>query len=112
MATFNFDSNTAKKDPFLVPDNYFENFSANILFRIRKEHNTTHDAPFIKWIPLIGAACITVMFMIFMQQTDNFSDKLNSPETFTEQINDSYEDEIYDYMFADNNSLISYDNYE
>lgn len=103
-------------NPFKVPENYFEDFQTKMMARIsRTAMLATHaskvkEMPVIKWIPLLGAACVAALAVIFTVAAPIAEDELTGAVAVEQEQNATFDDSAYDYLvITDSETLAAYD---
>ena len=102
------------KNPFLVPEGYFDNLPDRVMSHIREEGQHSilkrrHKSRF--FIRLTAAAVLTGFFslaglMIYEQRHPLSNQQEGSPLTSLQEI--EYTDELLDYAMLDNNDIEYY----
>lgn len=95
------DNSSNKKNPFKVPENYFQDFNTKIMEQIAKEENTKAKKIIPLWkkvLPLAVAiaACVAVIFNV-TSISDANSLQVEQKNSYTNNITVS-EDEMFDIM--------------
>lgn len=94
------DNSSNKKNPFKVPENYFQDFNTKIMEQIAKEENTKAKKIVPLWkkvLPLAAAiaACVAVIFNV-TSISDTNSQQIEQNNSYSNVT--IYEDEIFDIM--------------
>lgn len=107
MRNIDFDLSPSKHNPFLVPENYFAQFTTDMMQLIaqRTAPAARPQMLFVKWVPWLGVACVVSLFVLFTHLS-NAADASRQEVTTAQQNSKSADksaDEAYDYlMLADN----------
>ena len=95
-------SRMGDKNPFRVPEGYFDNFAADIMQKLPEKVKPVKKGLIVRLRPLMyAAACL--MVAIFTAAVFFSHDDAATPEVASiSQPVDSYVDEAADYLMADN----------
>ncbi len=107
MRKIDFNSSPSKHNPFVVPENYFAQFTLDMMQLIAKQPMTAYNPQWrvIKWIPWMGVACVVSLFLLFTQllNTSYIDASRSAISQQHSKSADKQADEAYDYlMLADN----------
>jgi len=105
MQKFDINSQPFPHNPFSVPEGYFEQLAENVMQRVRHipVAASVRPMPILRWIPLLGAACVAALAIVFAQVGDNASLEAGTGQSSISSVTLQNEDEeIFDYlMLAD-----------
>lgn len=119
----NFDDKYKKKNPFTVPDGYFDGLTEQVMQRVEKQKEP-HRPRFLQVLrPYMGVAAIFILALLIIQAVmplvvdkgqlfprDTVEQVMMTPDEFEEDIFDSHfnptSDEIIEYLASE------VDNYE
>lgn len=95
-------SRMGDKNPFRVPEGYFDNFAADLMQKLPEKEMPVKKGLIVRLRPLMyAAACL--MVAIFTVAVFFSHDDAATPEVASiSQPVDSYVDEAADYLMADN----------
>ena len=95
-------SRMGDKNPFRVPEGYFDNFAADLMQKLPEKEKPVKKGLIVRLRPLMyAAACL--MVAIFTAAVFFSHDDAATPEVASiSQPVDSYVDEAADYLMADN----------
>ena len=95
-------SRMGDKNPFRVPEGYFDNFAADLMQNLPEKEKPVKKGLIVRLRPLMyAAACL--MVAIFTAAVFFSHDDAATPEVASiSQPVDSYVDEAADYLMADN----------
>jgi len=112
MTTFDINNPALRQNPFRTPEGYFESLTDSVMKRI---HGTTpirrrtviRELPIVRWLPLLGAACVAALALVFGSLTSLIS----SEATEATATSTNYEEAAYDYYSstADADIFLTYD---
>lgn len=119
----NFDDKYKKKNPFTVPDGYFDGLTEQIMQRVEKQKETRRPRFLQVLRPYMGVAAIFILALLIIQAVmplvvdkgqlfprDTVEHVMMTPDEFEEDIFDSHfnptSDEIIEYLASE------VDNYE
>ena len=98
-------SKIKKENPFLVPDNYFEQFASSMMENLPERKS---KSIFVRFRPLLyAAACIIVIFFVGLTFHSNRQNKAKQ-EYMAVSVDGNYIDEAADYTMIDNVDIYSY----
>jgi len=112
MTTFDINNPALRQNPFRTPEGYFESLTDSVMKRI---HGTTpirrtviRELPIVRWLPLLGAACVAALALVFGSLT---SLNISSEATEATATSTNYEEAAYDYYSstADADIFLTYD---
>jgi hypothetical protein len=69
-----------KKNPFLIPEGYFENLSDNIMLKIEKEKKRTKVLKLNLYLKRAISIAAILLISLFITQTNNNYDNVDSYE--------------------------------
>ena len=118
-------NNQSKRNPFTVPDGYFENLTARVMMNIpeveAEEKESESHAKIVsmeprkssrKWMgwSIAAAACIAVAALfITIPNNSNGVREMRMAQTETSSMYDSeYQEEMLEYAMVDNTDIYSY----
>lgn len=105
-------------NPFIVPTDYFSQFTGRMMQRIaaQTELASRPEMPIVRWIPWLGAACVAALMALFSffatpssvkDQVSGVTSETAQAKTSSSQSNDM----VYDYlMMANADNYVSYEN--
>lgn len=119
----NFDDKYKKKNPFTVPDGYFDGLTEQVMQRVEKQKEPRRPRFLQVLRPYMGAAAIFILALLIVQAVmplvvdkgqlfprDTVEQVMMTPDEFEEDIFDSHfnptSDEIIEYLASE------VDNYE
>lgn len=114
MTTRHIPSRPTGHNPFLVPDNYFEEFQEKMMKRLTKvvvipASKPVKEMPVVRWLPYLGAACVAALTLVFTRVAPLEGTALPGGIAVEQASVSSYEDEAYDYLnIYDSETLASY----
>lgn len=98
-------------NPFVVPEGYFTRFADELMRRIGAEtvRPVVHpELPVVRWIPLIGAASIAALFVIFTQVILPSTASYDTTVLTAEETAKEKADIAYDYLLASGDADVTY----
>lgn len=114
MCHFDIHQSPSQHNPFIVPDNYFAQFADGMMKRLKVLQVSAPivELPIIRWLPLLGAACVAALAVLFTQVCHNEpQDAPSHDATISTSAASSNADVAYDYlMLADANMINVYEN--
>lgn len=111
---FNIDSPRKVGAPFRIPEGYFNQLTQNVMQKV-STLNVPHDdrQQLLRWLPLVGAACITALSFTFMHistvQGSGLSVEALQSTSSAESSRYAEAEYAYDYLMTVN--VASTDNY-
>lgn len=104
MKTVDMNHPCLQQSPFKVPEGYFAEFTEKFMQRVALSVAPRgRELPFVRWMPLVGAACVLLLVVLFSQSFPQKSvekDIVAAEGTLPNSM--STEDEVYDYVMTAN----------
>ena len=118
-------NNQSKRNPFTVPDGYFENLTARVMANIpeveTEEKVSENNAKIVsmeprkssrKWMgwSIAAAACIAVaaLFITIPNKTDGVGVNQMAQTETSNSYDSEYQEEILEYAMVDNTDIYNY----
>lgn len=117
MKTFDINIEAPKHNPFIVPEGYFAQFADDMMAKIssmqmRPARVRQREMRIVRWIPMLGAASVAALAVLFTQVASPASVGLDAATAIemSQQAAMANEDAAYDYlMMADAENFTNYD---
>ena len=96
------------KNPFSVPEGYFEQLPASIMSRLPERQEVKKPTLFVRLRPVLYAAACLLAVVFSVTLYLNSSSNEDTATTVIAQeggISDSYVEDAVDYVMADNNDI-------
>lgn len=112
MHKFDINSRPSLHNPFTVPEGYFQQMTEIVMQRVRSfpVAAPVRPMPMLRWIPLLGAACVAALAVVFAQVGDNGAIGSDTERTSVSSVSSQTGDEeIFDYLMLADADIISMD---
>lgn len=130
MPHFDINRPAPKHNPFSVPEGYYNQFTRKMIQRIQKNaplisppsfkaEGTAknyrqvaaerHNLAIVKWLPMLGAACVATLMVLFSQVVSLTDPHMLQPTSAAtaESETATYEDVAYDYLIISNSETLA-----
>lgn len=110
MQKFDINSHPSSHSPFKVPDGYFEQMTENVMRRVRHipVAASVRPMPILRWIPLLGAACVAALAIVFAQMGDGDMSNTDAGHSSAYSVALQNEDEeFFDYLMLADADIIN-----
>lgn len=112
MQKFNVNNPPSRHNPFRVPDGYFEQMAGSVMQRVRlmPVAASVRPMPIVRWIPLLGAACVAALAIVFARVGDGDQHDIESVQASAVSSPQQTTDEaIYDYLMLADADILNLD---
>ncbi len=107
-----------KRQPFKVPEGYFENLTANVMAHIDETEQNSQKAKTVElkpksrkywgWISAVAACALIAILFATTTTTGTDHQQQIAQAIATEQYDDNYEEDMLEYAMVDNSDIYSY----
>lgn len=112
MQKFNVNNPPSRHNPFRVPDGYFEQMADSVMRRVRHlpAAAPVRPLPIVRWIPLLGAACVAALAIVFARVGDGNQHDMGSVQaSAVSSTQQSTDEAIFDYLMLADADILNID---